>query len=833
MLNLKLALRTLFKSPFVTLVAVASLAFGIGANGAIFSIFDQMLMQALPVQDPDQLVNLTAPGPKPGSQSCNNAGDCDEVFSYPMFLDLEREQTVFTGLAAHRIFGANLAFQGQTSSGEGMLVSGSYFPVLGLAPALGRLIDPGDGEVVGESRVVVLSHDYWRSRFDQSPDVLNDSLIVNGQSLTVVGVAPADFRGTTLGNQPDVFVPITLRGLMSPGFDAFENRLTYWVYVFGRLRAEVSLEQAQTALNVPYHSIVNEIEAPLQEGMSDATMEQFKAKEVTMAPGYRGQSSLHRYAKAPLAILFSVAAVVLVIACANVANLLLARSAARGGEMGIRLSIGASRGKLIRQLLTESCLLAGLGGLAGLLVARWTLSLIGSLLPPEALATLELGLNWKVTVFAAGLALATGILFGLFPALNSTRVDLASTLKGQAGQPSGTRAAARFRTILVTAQIALSTTLLASAGLFTKSLLNVSRIDLGLEVDNMVTFAISPQLNGYEPARSRTLFERVEEEIAALPGVDSVTGSRVPLLAGSNWGSSVRVQGFDDSDPDVDNNSRFNTIGPGYFRTMGIPLVTGREFTDTDVEGAPKVAVVNETFAEKFGLGRDCVGKLMTRGGGDDELDTEIVGLVKNAKYSEVKGTIPPLFFTPYRQAERIGALYFYVRTALDPDQVMSAVPGVIARLDPNLPVEELKTMPQQVRDNVYVDRVMSTLSAAFAALATLLAAVGLYGVLAFTVAQRTRELGLRMALGADGPRVRRMVLAQVGRMALVGGTIGLLAAIGLGKAASSQLYELEGYDPVVLVAATLLLALVALGSGFIPALRASRIDPMRALRYE
>ena len=841
MLHFKHALRTLFKTPFVTLIAIVSLALGIGANGAIFSLFDQMLLRALPVQEPGRLVNLGAPGPKPGSTSCNDAGDCEAVFSYPMFRDLEARQAddlsdVVTGLAAHRSFGANLAFEGQTLSGAGLLVSGGYFPILGVRPALGRLLDSGDDRAVGESFVAVLSHDYWRTRFGGSREVLNSTLIVNGQTLTIVGVAPEGFHGTTLGSRPQVYVPITMRTLMSPGFasdEDFEDRRDYWAYLFARLAPGASLEQARAALNVPYRSILSGVEASLQENMSEKTMARFLDRELMVEEGSRGQSQLHTEARVPMILLLAVAGVVLLIACANIANLLLARSAARGSEMAVRLAIGGSRRKLIAQLLTESCLLAVLGGVAGLAFSRWTLAFIASLLPADAGAALTFTLDLKLIAFAGALALSTGILFGLFPALESTRLDLASTLKGQTGQPAGSRSAARFRTALVTAQIALSTALLVSAGLFLKSLSNISRVDLGLEVGDVVTFSISPVLNGYTPERSLALFERAEEELAALPGVTGVTASMVPLLAGSNWGNSVRVEGFDDADPDTDTGSRFNEVGPGYFRTLGVPLLSGREFVAADVVDAPKVAIVNQVFADKFGLGRDAVGKRMARGGGDDELDTEIVGLVQNAKYSEVKGEIPPLFFLPYRQDEGLGFMYFYVRAAVRPGEILRQVPAVIARLDPNLPVEELKTMPQQVRENVVLDRVLTTLSASFATLATLLAAVGLYGVLAYTVAQRTRELGLRMALGADGGRLSRMVLWQVGRMTLVGGVIGLAAALALGTLARSQLFELEGHDPGVLAGATLVLALVALTAGLLPAIRASRVDPMRALRYE
>jgi predicted permease len=833
MLNLRFALRTLFKTPFVTIVAIVSLALGIGANAAIFSMFNQMLLRPLPVPEPERLVNLAAPGPKPGSQQCNQAGGCDEVFSYPMFRDLERVQTVFTTIAAHRLFGANLAYRGQTMSGDGLLVSGSYFPVLGVRPAIGRLLTPEDDRAVGESHVVVLSHAYWRTRFDANPGVLNDTLIVNGRTMTIVGVAPRGFDGTTLGSRPQVFVPITMRGYMYPGFNGFHVRRSYWAYLFARLRPGVSIEQARSAINGQYRGIINEVEAPLQSGMSDQTMQRFKTKEIRVVEGARGQSSVHREAKTPLWLLLGVTGLVLIIACANIANLLLARAAGRASEMAIRLSIGANRRQLIGQLLTESVLLAAFGGLAGVLVARWTLDLITSLLPAEIGATMQFHIDTPALLFAAALTIATGLLFGLFPALHSTKPDLLSTLKNQAGQPSGAKAAARFRTSLATAQIALSMALLASAGLFTKSLMNVSRVELGITIDHLITFGISPERNGYTPERSRLLFERLEAELAAQPGATGVTASLVPAIAGSNWGSSVSVQGFA-AGPDTDTHSNYNEIGPGYFRTMGIPLIAGREFTAADTLKAPKVAIVNEQFAKKFDLGRDAVGKRMaTSVGNAVKLDTEIIGLVKDAKYSEVKDEIPPLFFRPYRQDDRLGFITFYVRTSLDPEEWLSTVPTVVRRLDPNLPVDNLRTMEQQMRDNVFLDRMISTLSAAFAGLATLLAAVGLYGVLAYTVAQRTREIGLRMALGAAPGRVRRMVLRQVGIMTIVGGAIGLAGAVGLGKAARTLLYEVEGYDPVVLAGAAVLLTVIALGAGFIPAHRASQVDPMRALRYE
>lgn len=831
MRHLTLAFRTLFKTPFVTAVAVLSLALGIGANAAIFSLFDQMLLRPLPVETPGELINLSAPGPKPGSQSCSQAGDCDEVFSYPMFRDLERSQTVLTGLAAHRDFGASLAYNNSPLTGAGLFVSGSYFPTLGLQPTIGRLIGPDDDQTIGSHFVTVLSHRFWTSHFDADPGVLGETITVNGHALSIIGVAPRGFDGTTLGAEPKVFVPITMRELIDPWPNVFERRNSYWVYVFGRLKPGVALAQATSVLNGLYQPIITDVEAALQEGMSEATLVRFKAKEILVTPGQRGQSSVHREARTPLYMLFGVTGVVLLIACANIANLLLARGASRAMEMGVRLALGATRVQLLTQLLTESVLLALLGGLASLLVAHSTLGLIASLFPPEILSTLHFGLQPAVLLFAALLSIGTGFLFGMFPALHSTRADLVTTIRGNAGQIAGNRGAARFRATLVTVQIALATALLVAAGLFVKSLLNVTRVDLGVRVDDVVTFGISPSQSGYDSTRSRQLFQRVEQELAAIPGVTGVTSSMVPLLAGNNWGTDVHVQGFPDG-PDVDNNSRYNEVGTGYFGTLGISVLAGREFTTADGLGAPRVAIVNEAFVKKFNLGQDAVGKFMSSNG-SDSLNTQIVGVIRNAKYSDVKDEIPALFYQPWEQDGGVGSLNFYVKTSLPPEQLLLTLPAVMRKIDPMLPVEGVKTMPQQIRDNIFVDRTITILSTLFALLATLLAGVGLYGVLAYTVAQRTREIGVRMALGADARQVRLLVLRQVSVMMIVGGLVGVVAALGLGKAASSLLYGLEGHDPVVFTLAVLVLMLVALSAAYLPARKASRVDPIHALRYE
>ena len=837
MTNIRLALRMLLKTPVVTGVAVLSLALGIGSNTAIFSLYSQLLLRPLPVADPDGLVNLASPGPKPGPCSSDNAGPCDEVFSYPMFRDLERGQQVFTSIAAHKGLRANVAHQGGTALVQGTQVSGAYFAALGLLPAAGRLFGPEVDGAVGGHPVVVLSHDFWQSEFGGSPGAIGDVLVVNGTTLTIVGVGPPGFRGTTINMPCDFFVPITMRGLLSPSRDGrFEDRRAYWTYLFARLAPGVSLEQARAALEPLYRSILADVEAPLQTAMSAPTLEQFLDRSLQVTPGRLGQTRMSRGAqRVGLLLVLGITGAVLLIACANIANLQLARSAARAGEMAVRLSLGASRRHLLTQLLTESCLLALLAGAAGLVVAHWTLRFVWTLLPGTSVTDVlrdAFELDPVAIPFTAVVSLATAVLFGMFPALCVMRVDPVAVLKDDAGQPGGAPSAARFRRGLVVAQLALALTLLVVAGLFIQSLRNVNRIDMGFRMDDVVTFGLRPELNGYDAVRGRALFERVENELSAQPGVAGVTASTGGVVAftGAGLPTEMMVQGFE-AGPDTNRTALLNHIGTDYFRTLGIPLLAGRTFSESDTDAAPRVAVVNEAFARKFNLGRNAVGARIGRGALDAELDTEIVGLVADTK-TRFRSTVPPpLAFVPYRQ-EDAGGLWFFVRGSGRLDDVTRSIPGLVARIDRNLPVILLMPLSQMAELND-PDRVFAVLLASFAALATLLAAVGLYGVLAYAVALRTRELGLRMALGADAARLRAMVLGQIGRMTLLGVAIGLAMALGLGRVLRSALYEIDRLPPAVAAAAVVVLAGVALAAGFVPAHRASRIDPMEALRHK
>ena len=833
--NLKLAFRTLGRTPFVTTVAALSLGLGIGANSAIYSIFYRMVRQELPVRNADRLVNFSAPGPKNGNTSCGQAGSCDDVFSYPMFRDLQKAKlSAFTAIAGHRDFGANVSYAQNAFARRGYLVSGSYFPILQVRPALGRLLSPADDDV-SAAPAVVLAYWFWDTNLGADPAVLGKTLTVNGKATTIVGVAPQDFNGTTYGSRPAFYATLATGPVIGTSIERrIEDRRAYWIYVFARLAPGATIEQARSQVNGVYQPIIRAVEAPLQRNMRDSVLKRFLAKRVVIQPGARGQSDMANDAAPALFMLFAITGLVLLIACANIANLLMARATSREMEMAIRLSLGATRRQLLAQLLTETMTLAVIGGALSLAFASWTLQGVSALLPQQITEELALGMNWAAVGFAAVLSLVTGIAFGLFPALHSTRPDLVTALRNNSGKLAGGRTARRFRTTLATAQIALAMALLMSAGLFLKSLWKVERVDLGVRIESLVTFSVTPDRSGYDSTRARALYARIEQELAALPGASAATSTMVPLIARSNWSNSIRVQGFHPDNQDSKANASFNAIGSNHFRAIGVPLLAGREFTNADAAGAPKVAIVNETFARRFGLGANPVGKRMGVGFSDTlPLDIEIVGLVRDMKYSSVKNEIPPVYFTPHRQTPNVSAMYFYVRTASAPATMLRAMRSVVQRLDPMLPVENLRTMPEEIRINTFEDRMITTLAASFALLATLLASIGLYGVLAYSTAQRTREIGVRMALGADASDVRLLVLRQVGVMTFVGGVLGLAGALALSKGAQSMLYKMSGADPIVMIFSVAFLALVALAAGYVPALRASRVSPIQALRYE
>jgi predicted permease len=768
-----------------------------------------VLLRTLPVKKPREVVFLYHPGPAQGSYSADEADG--PSFSYPMFRELQEQQTPFTGIAAAAGASASLAFRNSASSGSMRVVSGNYFGVLGVQPAIGRLFNEEDDRTLGGNPVMVLSYNAWVSRFGADISVLNQTVIVNGYPMTVVGVAQKDFLSERLGSAPDVFVPITMRKEMTPGWDGFGSRKDYWVTLFARLKPGVTREQAEVAINVTYRAQLEQ-DVQLLSAPSATMLARFRAKRMILKPGEYGRGGLREQSRQPALLLIAMTALVLLISCANVANLQLARAAARTRETAVRLAMGASRSQLIRQLLTEACLLSIGGGVLGLGVAFVTIrGVIAALRSSSGYANvLASHLEIRTLLFCLAVSILTGLLFGLFPALQTTRPDVAPSLKDQSGQSTASGSAATFRKTLATAQVAISLLLLISAGLFGRTLLNLRNIDLGLRADHLLTFSVAPKLNRYTDLAASQFYDQLTERLAGIPGVKLVSTGMTTLLAGDDYASNITVPGYVPPTDDASDSFR-DEIGAGYFRTLGIPLIAGREFTIADGAGAPNVAIVNESFVAHFLPGQNPISRRFARGGGKVTPDIEIVGVVKDSKYDGVKAGPQRVFYRPYRQNPRQGPLVFYLRTAIEPQQIASQIRREVAGLDRNLPVRSLKTMNDAIDENLFAERMLSTLTSAFALLATLLAALGLYGVLAYNVARRTREIGVRMALGAEAGHVRRLVVREVVWMLSIGTTAGLGSAAAAGKLVQNLLYGLRPWDSAVYGTAAATIWLIAL----------------------
>ena len=828
MARVRFAFRSLVKAPLLSLVVILSVGLGIGANTAIFSPLHQILLDSLPVRHPEELVVLTAPAEfKGGSSRTRNSGGMDYIFSYPLFRELEKRPQGVTGVAAFFPLDANLSFQKQTVPGSAMIVSGGYFPMLGVRPLVGRTIEPADDAGSGNP-VAVLSYGYWIDHLGGEPGVLNQQIKVNGQVFTIVGVAPKQFTSTTLGEEPSLFVPLVFKPLLTPNWNGTDRWNDYYLYLLARLNPGVTRAQATGALNSIYSGLLEE-QSKRPGFFYGKRIQRFLSSQLTLKDGSHGQSSLRDETRTPLIILMCATAMVLLIAMANAANLLLARSAGRRREMAIRAAMGASRGDLMGQMLVEALLLALAGGLAGLAFAAVTVKLLLAEMSSDGpIHFLTAGLEWPVLLFGLGLSAATGLIFGLYPAWEAARSSLATTLKNESGQSSGTRSTARVRRVLVCAQVTISAVLLIPTGLFLRSLVNLMRVDLGMRTENLIGFSVAPALNGYKAEQTRALFERIETEMAAIPGARAVAAAMVPLISGSNWGSDVHIEGSKATGDD--SNARFNELGPGFFGKMGIPLIAGREFTERDNLGAPKVAVVNQTFVKRFLEGRNPVGARFTTGGPPP---TEIVGVVKDSHYAEVKQAPPPMFYTPWRQDKQLNGLEFYVRSGLPEGQMVPQIRRVLASIDRDLPPDNLRTMEQQISRNIQNDRIVLQLAAVFAVLATALAMLGLYGVMSNSVTRRTREIGIRMALGAGPRSIRGMVLRELGWILGIGLVTGVPAALVLARYTKSQLFGVEAFDAVVVAGAIAALAAAAAAAGYVPARRASRVSPLDALRYE
>jgi predicted permease len=831
--DVRYGLRMLVKTPGVTAVAVLTLALGIGANTGIFSVLRQVLLQRLPVPHPEELVLLYAPGVRSGHVS-SDEGDGSESFSYPMYKDLRDQNTVFAGLAAKGNFPVSIAFRGQTERADAEIVSGNYFETLGVRPALGRLLLPADSAVERGNAVVVLGYGYWKKHFAADPNVLNQNLLINNQAITVVGVVQSGFDGIQLGQIPDVYIPITMKPVITPTWNGLNDHNNYWIKVIGRLKPGLSATHAAAGIAPTYHALL-ENELPFNTGLPEAMRNQFVAKQIVLRNGARGRPLLEIDAGPRLKALMGMVALVLLITCANVAGLLTARGAARQKEISIRLSVGASRTRLIRQLVIESCLLASLGALLGLLLANWmSHALVHFASANEIASGLSDSLNLPVLGFTAALALLCGVVFGVAPAIGATRIALASTLKEQAGALSSGLTHARLRKVLVVSQVALTLLLVTSAWGFVRSLYNLKHVDLGFTPDHLLQFSVAPQLNGYDLPRTLAFYRQLEERLAALPGVVSFSAAEEPLMTDSDRGSNITVEAQPADLNEDDKHIAWNSVSRRHFANLGIPLISGREFTLQDEATSPKVVIINETMAKHFCPDGQPLGKHMRFGAGSGPLDMQIVGVVANSHHLGVKGQERKAFFyIPYTQEKATPSLTYYVRTSLDPLAVATPVRQVVSGLDASLPIYDVRTFDEQIDEQISGDRLIAVLATAFGVLAALLAAMGIYGLLAFTVTQRTREIGVRMALGAAPRRVGLMLFGEVMRLTGIGVLLGLPLAYGLSKLINSLLFDAEAFGFISIGIALVALALVSALATYAPSRRAMRIDPMVALRYE
>jgi predicted permease len=841
--DIRYALRGFRRTPLFTVVAIFSLAFGIGANTAVFSLLDQVMLRLLPVKNPQQLVILKEHGMHYGSNSGMNA------MSYPMYKDFSEHNDVFSGMFCRFSTMLSMGYGNRTERVAAELVSGSYFPVLGVSAAVGRILGPDDDRVLNGHPLVVLSYNFWQNRFAGDRSIVNKTISLNGHNMTVIGVAQAGFDGVQLGHTTRVFVPIMMKAQMTPLWDAMKDRRWRWVNTFGRLKAGVSQKQAQAALQPFFHSMLQmEVSEPAFRNASEFTRREFLKSSVELIPGSQGHSYLRDQLSTPLWVLMALTGTVLLLACANLANLMLARAASREREMAVRLAIGAGRARIIRQLLVESLLLSILGATLGLTLAfAADQLLLTAYLPADAAGDLTISAipDVRILLFTIVVMFFTVLIFGLAPAIHSSRADVAPTLKDQAGSVvSGGNVI--MRKTLVAAQVTLSLLLLIGAGLFLRTLNNLRDLGPGFSSERLVGFNLDPSLNGYSVELSKSFYRRLTDDLAATPGVQSVSLASMRILEGDEWDSSMTAEGYS-ARADKSPEPYMNSISPNYFATLGVPILQGRDFTIKDTltvshgkneDGSPYTApatiIINESFAKKFFPGRSPLG--MHLGFGSDpgtKTDMEIIGVVKDIKYTSLRDEIPVQAYVPYLASSYVGGMTVYLRTTLEPQQIMGAVRRKVQNLDSNVPVYAMRTTQEQIDLSLRTERLVASLSAVFGALATLLAVIGLYGVMAYTVARRTREIGIRMALGAEQGNVVWMVMKEVLLLVGAGVVVGVPLAIGLSSLIKSQLFGMAPHDPITLTIATLGLAAVACLAGFIPAVRASRVDPTLALRYE
>lgn len=841
--DLRYALRQLARNPVFAAVAVLSLALGIGANTAIFSIFNAVLLRSLPVRNPDELVILT----NPEASGAGNGSFSGErpLLTYSEYVQLRDRSTTASGtMAGMCASGSGLNHWmpriagGSQEEATGRLVSENYFSVLGVSSYIGRIFTQADVGNIGSDPYAVISYDYWQRRFGGKTNVLGTPVRLYGAALTIIGVAAPGFHGETVGENPDLWVPMMMQPLVMPGRDWIHEDLSksidkvMWLHVFGRLKPGITAARAQAEMSVLFKNIIEEsypktLSADVRKSLLDQSIKVHPAR--TGAFGGRNELSQQ------LLVLLVVAGLVLLIACANVANLLLARATARYKEVGVRLSLGAAKGRLVRQFLTESILLSGLGGVAGIVlafVAARTLLLLFS--KPDSPLQLSTAFDWRVLLFMLGITLFTGILFGLAPAFRGTRVDISESLKESGRSVTDTGKRMTFAKSLIAVQIAISLLLVSGAGLFLRTLWNLQSVALGYSKERLLLVRIDAVTAGYKDAQRPTLYNEIADRLRTTPGVRGVTYSENGFFSGTESGDPVDVEGFVHEKKD-DPKARFDQIGPGYFSTIGVPMLLGREIGPRDTTDSLRICVINEAFAKRFFAGRNPVGKHVTDTYGGARLTMEVVGVAKNLRDHWLREDVPPRFYVPVAQGDGgiAPSIYLEIRTTGDADRMLNSIRKQILQINADLPITMARTVYDLVNAQNKLPRTIAQLCSIFGTIALALAATGLYGVLSYSVTRRTNEIGIRMALGAGKGSIVRMILQETGLMIVLGMVAGVGATLGAMRLVAARLYGLSAMDPLTIGAALAILSVVALAASYVPAVRAARVSPMAALRHE
>ncbi|HET9838674.1 MAG TPA: ABC transporter permease [Candidatus Angelobacter sp.] len=828
--DIRYALRMLRKSPAFTTVAVLTLALGIGANTAIFSLINAVLLKMLPVKDPEKLVVIG----DPLQVHTRSMGDPSlATFSYPLYRDLNAGSQVFDGMLAssevHRVRISSGPGAGEiTGNANGELVSGNYFAVLGVNALYGRVLTPDDDNAVNAHPVMVVSYGFWKDKLGQSPIVVGQTVRIGNYPFTIVGVTPPGFYGDAVGDSQDFWVPVTMQEQVITGRKWLENYNSSWMHLIARRKPGVSVQQARANVNVAVQQLLN---GPLGAKLSKSDLENLKQAKVQVSEGGGGFSSLRGAFREPLLLLMLIVGLVLLIATVNVANLMLARASARRKEVAVRLAIGATGARIVRQLLTESVFLSFAGGALGLLVAHWGTRSLLHLSKNDQLEALP---DLRVFLFTAGVCVVTGVLFGLIPALRSRQVAVAPTLKSGAQTGDTASAGWNWGKSLVAAQVAVSLLVLFSAGLLVRSLSNIRNVDLGYNREHLLLVSTDPLAAGHSKQQITSFANEVISRAAQLPGVKAASYSKNGLFSGSESGDTIKVPGYvpkNDSDLVV----AFDEVGPGYFDAVGIPMLLGRDIGLQDTESSPKIAVINETMARFYFGSTNPVGrKFMVDDPDFNGQELEIAGVARDARDHELKGQVQRRFYFPSRQSTRtVPGIIFEIRTVGDPSAVADAARKQIKSLDENVPVYSVSTLNDLTNRSIRDEILIAKLSSFFAGLALLLASIGLYGILSYSVAGRTREIGVRIALGAQRSAVLSMILREAGKLVLLGILFGVPAALLAGRLCSAMLFGLSSTDPQSLLLVVGLLLVVALLASYVPARRATKVDPMVALRVE